>query len=659
MRGAAASHADRGIAMEHRQSMLNVNRSTFSDFSGAPDRANVSETSHLSPGFLASLLRKNSRMVGRAVGGAMALGLLYAWTSTPLYMATCQILIDARRAHADEAGGSNKSLAELGMDPASIDSQVAVLSSESAAVQTLKYLHLEKSNDFATPTTMPGRLLSAVAHLWRRTDPSDRSGVAPDVLEGFMKRLEVRRVPQTYVLLINFYDRTPERAATIANAIASVYSSTQADAHFETQRASVAWTKTRMEETRSEILAGEQILRSLKAEDVGQNSNGAQEKARGLERELEEKRRIFEALVTRANTVLQQQYLPVSPMSVIADARPPKRKSAPNTALILALSGLIGLAAALALLVYRAVFDTTFRTPSQVENELGLRVLGVVPQLDGRPARASRPFFVNAQASRAIRRVWRSLPRLLRVPGLRRVGLLRRQSATGGTLDRALCTVRGAADRFSHHDGFSVIGVVSATSGEGRSKVAASLGDEIALTGRRVLLIDADFGRPGLSEARAANCCCGMSDVLSGAAGLEEAIIAGAHGADFLPFFGARTPGRRSAQIDGESLRAVLTRINQHYEYVVMDLPPISALTEPAALASQMSAIVLVVAWGGVQRSLVVEALAAAPSVSERLVGAILNKIDVGALQQMVFEPGDVLFLDRLMRQTLYAHRGG
>ena len=636
--------------------MLKIGREERLDRVEAPAPA-LQSRALFSPASMVGVLRARPKQSWLILLAFLALGIAYIHAATPLFMATGQILIDPRRTNFDGGGGNNRSLAELGLDSASIDSQVAVLSSDSVAAETLKHLHLEHDASFAAPTTLPGKVVATVKHLLGRDAvSSSKSDVPANILEGFQKRLYVARVAQTYVLSVSFYDENPARAAVIANEVINSYISDQMDASSDSRRVTISWLNARINDAREEVAAAEQAVRSVKIENglsgvaglaisrprasADQAASDGQAKLRDLARDLDNRRMLYEGLVSRLNSLLKEQSPPVSSAAVLAAARTPLRKSQPNLPLILTLSILAGLAAALATAIVEESADGTLRAPTQLEDELGLRFLGVLPVIKGRSRRA-------AQLKRKSGGMATKLAASARMPLTAYSSAELRLRFT-----ETLRAAKTAADIATHHDALSVIGVVSAVGREGRSTVATNLGDLIASSGRRVLVVDADLRRPSLSDVRASTRQAGLVEVMAQTAYISDAIVEGASGAsDFLPALGnVNQQTNVRPTINLADLQRFLSSLAATYDYVVLDLPPLSSLTEVNSITPAINAFLLVVSWGETPRAVVAEALRYAPLLAERTVGAVLNRVDLKAFRRAAPGPRDSFYVDGLSR---------
>ena len=572
------------------------------------------ETRFVDPAALLIALRRNAGRALLVVGCFCLLGLGYVVTATPLFTATSEILVDTRLAQADDGEGGNRSLAELGMDAMSIDSQVAVLTSQRLAITVLKRLHLEDDEEFATPTTLPGAMLAALRGAFGSPRTDTTQGIKADVLDGFIKSIGAIRVQQTYVIKVSFTARSARRAALIANALVSVYSDAEIRSRMRARQISERYVQDRLDETRVKIGAANAALDQAR-------SGGDAQAADAARRNLDELRASYAALASQADSTLQHQVTPISAVAVLAEARPPTHRSQPNTLLVLLLSAVAGLASVIGLTAYGELVDTAYSTPGQVEASLGLRYVGLFPALDEHGSLTRRLGSAAARfgASRSI---------LPAQPVLPTTG---RPSSPS---DDALRAMKVAAEMGTHNDGLAVVGIASAVRGEGRSSIAAAFADMVAGAGQRSLLVDADLRHPALSRRLAPHSRAGLIDLLRGRADLEGAVvIRGGERADFLPAFSAGgEDGAATLQLEG--LHALLAAATPSYDVVVLDLPPLGAFSEAAAIAPAVGVFFLAIEWGATARDTVHAVVADTPLLAERTAGFVFSKVDVAAFRR-------------------------
>lgn len=597
--------------------MLESGRSrTFFDGDGQSDTR--PSNAFIEPASIILSLRRNAAPALLVVACFCALGLGYVLTATPLYTATSEILVDTRLAHADDGEGGNRSLAELGMDAMSIDSQVAVLTSQRLAIAVMKRLHLEGAEEFATPTTLPGAMLTRLRDLFGSLPTDLKDGIPADVLEGFQKSVSVTRVQQTYVIKVSFTDRSARRAASIANALVAVYSDAEIKSRMRARQVSDRFLQAKLDDVRAKIAASNRALD--RSRSTGDGSLDAR-------RDLENLQASYSALASQADSALQHQVTPITAVSVLAEARAPMHRSQPNTLLVLLLSAIAGCASVIGLTTLKELADKSFRLPGQVEAALRIKYLGMFPK-SARPAPLA---------------TWLKLAG--RMVGASPSARASRDRWSTTHADATLRAMKIAAEMRTHNDDLAVIGIVSAISGEGRSGIATAFADVIARCGQRSLLVDADLRWPSLSKTHAARAGAGLVEVSQKHSVLNACVVGrGNENADFLPAHKFDNASG-SAVLNLKGLQSLLLQATPLYDYVVLDLPPLGTFAEAAALAPAVGAFILVVEWGVTARSTVEATVGETPLLAERTAGFVFSKVDVGAMRKRAWGTKDAVHL--------------
>ena len=134
-------------------------------------------------------------------------------------------------------------------------------------------------------------------------------------------------------------------------------------------------------------------------------------------------------------------------------------------------------------------------------------------------------------------------------------------------------------------DGAHVVMVSSARSGEGKSSVSANLAAALAASGRRVVLVDADMRRPTMGDVfPALNGRPGLSQVVTGVAQVEQALTLVA--ANLAALGSGPRQGNASTLLASVSFRSLVDRLTGICEVVIIDTPPVLAVTDALAIAS-------------------------------------------------------------------------
>ena len=188
---------------------------------------------------MARILRRRLRLVALPPAVLAALALVYLMVVSTLYTATSTVLVDPRRANVVETNQSV--LSNFGTDDATIESQTLLIQSVAILDRVVRKLKLTDDAEF-TPT--PG-LLDPIKRLFASSGPSD--GANPEdaarsrSVEILQKRMKVTRQGTTFLVDINVSSESPQKAATIANAIADAYFEEQVRAKYDATRIAATW----------------------------------------------------------------------------------------------------------------------------------------------------------------------------------------------------------------------------------------------------------------------------------------------------------------------------------------------------------------------------------------------------------------------------------
>ncbi|MBX5464378.1 MAG: CpsD/CapB family tyrosine-protein kinase [Clostridia bacterium] len=172
-----------------------------------------------------------------------------------------------------------------------------------------------------------------------------------------------------------------------------------------------------------------------------------------------------------------------------------------------------------------------------------------------------------------------------------------------------------------------VILVTSPGPGEGKSVVAANLAIVLAQGGRRTLLLDGDLRRPVQHRLLEKSGRRGLTNLLAEPGREPEELVqpAGVDGLDLLP--AGPVPPNPAELVATEGVRKVLEWARERYAAVVVDAPPVLAVTDAVLLATHVDGVLLVSRAGQTRN----EALQAAVETLRRsqipVVGAVLNEV--------------------------------
>jgi len=100
----------------------------------------------------------------------------------------------------------------------------------------------------------------------------------------------------------------------------------------------------------------------------------------------------------------------------------------------------------------------------------------------------------------------------------------------------------------------------------------------------------------------------------------------------FLPVCSRGRIADSSDLLSSSAMKKLFERLRSSYDYVIVDLPPLAPLADVRATTHLVDSYLLVVEWGRTSTAIVQHALSRAPHVYERVIGAVLNEVDMKAL---------------------------
>ena len=391
----------------------------------------------------------------------------------------------------------------------------------------------------------------------------------------------------------------------------------------QTYKSDYEIAKAREESTRASL--GKQI------QEAGA-SGQAQVDLKELEAASQTYHTIFENFLQKYTEAVQQQSFPISDARVITPASRPNFKSYPKTTLIALLGLLVGIGAGLLNALVLRNFDRAIRRPRDVEERLGLECLGMVPFI------ATRQRKTTSHGPKLLQAV----ERLMTVPV--------KDSPPEADLD---LTRKVLDDPFSHFSeglrsiktGLDILaltrpiktlGVISATPGEGKSTIAVNLANLFAAGGRSTLLIDGDLRNPQLSRLLSPDAKGGLVELIAGKIAFTKAMRAIPQSTlRFIPTILQQRIANTADLLASPQMRTVLGEVQNVFDQVVIDLPPLGPISDARAMSPLIDAFIVVANWGHTRFEVLEDAIANFGIAADKVVGVILNKVDYNELRNM------------------------
>ena len=143
--------------------------------------------------------------------------------------------------------------------------------------------------------------------------------------------------------------------------------------------------------------------------------------------------------------------------------------------------------------------------------------------------------------------------------------------------------------------GSKCIGVVSANRGEGKSTIAINLGISFAQANHKVIVVDCDMRLPTVASKIGIKSKPGLSNYLANGENIEEDLIQHLteYGIDVLA--SGDIPPDPTALLGSEQMQNLITLLKEYYDYVILDFPPVTVVTDAAILSQTVDGYLIVV----------------------------------------------------------------
>lgn len=322
----------------------------------------------------------------------------------------------------------------------------------------------------------------------------------------------------------------------------------------------------------------------------------------GLQLRADTAHQNYATLLARVNEIGAQAATTQADARVAGLSPLPTRPSSPNTLVNMLVGTLLAIAAGLGVVFLRQGTDRGIRTLEDVEGRLQL------PYLAGLPTLTS-----------AVRRVGGSDP----VSAL----IDHRESAYAEGFRTLAASVLQAAGSGQ----VRTVALTSALPNEGKTTAAIGLARSVALSGRRVVLVDADLRRPSIANALGLRPAAGLQQVLDGEASLGEALLTDVDSPlMILPML--RSGAVSSISLGNGDFDRLIDELKARFDVVIFDASPVLPVVDGRLVAKKVDATVLLVRWRKTPDAAVEMATHLLRTLGVNMSGVALSRVDLRAL---------------------------
>ena len=174
-----------------------------------------------------------------------------------------------------------------------------------------------------------------------------------------------------------------------------------------------------------------------------------------------------------------------------------------------------------------------------------------------------------------------------------------------------------------------VVAVSSVQPNEGKSTISINLSLAFARAGYRTLLIDADIRNSVMTGVfKSQRKVEGLTEVLSGNADISRA-LADTDYPNLDVFLSGQVSPNPTGLLQGKNFEVIMGVLREHYDYIVVDTPPIGMVIDAAIIAQRCDGSFLVSASGAVSRKAVQKAKEQLEQTGTSFLGVVLNKYNI------------------------------
>ncbi|TPJ08985.1 polysaccharide biosynthesis tyrosine autokinase [Mesorhizobium sp. B2-7-3] len=313
-----------------------------------------------------------------------------------------------------------------------------------------------------------------------------------------------------------------------------------------------------------------------------------------LKREVDSNRSQYDGLIAKLNEVGVSSELKTQSAAVVDFATRPLSPYSPRLSINLAIALALFMALSASIIYIVELLNNTFTNPEQIEKELGLAMLGILPLVDDRELIAS-----IADQKSGLSEAYRSLRTSLQFSG-----------AEGAP--RSLL-------------------VTSSEPSEGKSTTSFKLGQDFAALGAKVLLVDGDLRKPNLHRLFGLDNAIGLSNLLTNTVRKED--LAGIFRATKYPNVTVLTSGtippNPADLLSSPKMALIITNLGKRFDLVIIDAPPVVGLSDAPILGRLAEGTLMVISTNQVTRKSAKTALKRLRAAGANVIGAAMSKFQV------------------------------
>ena len=187
-------------------------------------------------------------------------------------------------------------------------------------------------------------------------------------------------------------------------------------------------------------------------------------------------------------------------------------------------------------------------------------------------------------------------------------------------------SLRSKIEYSSFDDENRVIVVTSSVPGEGKTTTSGNLAIALAQSGNSVLLVDCDMRKPSIHKMFKISNAAGTAELLLRKKLFEE--VANKYNENLTIITAGKIPPNPSEMLASRAMTAFIKEMKDEFKYIILDTPPLQAVTDAQVLSTKADGVLLVVKAGSTKKEMVLNSVDLIKKVHGKVIGTVLNGVE-------------------------------
>jgi succinoglycan biosynthesis transport protein ExoP len=332
-------------------------------------------------------------------------------------------------------------------------------------------------------------------------------------------------------------------------------------------------------------------LDKYRSEVTGQNEKMVQYQI--LKRDADTNRELYNNLLQRVKEVGVTATLTASNIQILDRAEVPRAPYKPNKKRNMMIALMVGLIGGIGLAFFVEYLDNTVKTSDDIEKEISLPSLGLVPQLAKKEEKNVCPIITFEDKKSPLSEAYRSIGTYI-------------QFSSAGRPPKSIL-------------------VTSARQGEGKTTTVVNIAVTLTHTYGKGIVIDCDMRKPQLHKIFGVDNSRGLSAFLAGHMELDDGLVQKTKVESLDVITSGIIPPNPSELLSSYRFKDLITALFPLYSFILIDSPPVLGLSDSLVLSTMTDGVVMVTRAGSTPKDVAVQAKKLLTGVNAKILGVVLN----------------------------------